>query len=414
MRCEVIAIGTELLLGQIVDTNSAWIGEQLALAGIDSHYHTHVGDNLARIVDALQIALARSDAVIVCGGLGPTHDDLTREALAEVMGARLVRDEVLVKRIRKLFVSRGRDMPMNNLRQADVPTGATIIPQMPGTAPGLICPLDDKIIYAVPGVPYEMQEMIAGTVVPDLQKRAGSATVIKSRTLRTWGQSESGLAELLAPRIAELDKTGNPTLALLASGIEGIRIRITAKAQDDATARRVLDEEDQRLRAILGDLVFGVDEQTMESVIVNLLREKNLTLAVAESITGGLLSARLTAAPHADEALRGSITIGAGEASLDMLGLSALPEEPEMAARALARGAWRMFEADVGLAATSACNASAVSVSATNTIFLAAAINGLVQSKSLRLPGDRQRQRQFTVINLLNMLRLCLTADDST
>src|SRR5437899_10445744 len=141
MRCEVVAVGTELLLGQIVDTNSAWIGEQLALAGIDSYFQTKVGDNHARIVSALRVALERSDAVIVCGGLGPTQDDITREAIAEVMNVELVRDDAIVQRIAAMFASRGRDMAENNARQADVPRGATVIEQTRGTAPGLICPV---------------------------------------------------------------------------------------------------------------------------------------------------------------------------------------------------------------------------------------------------------------------------------
>ena len=192
MRCEVVAVGTELLLGQIVDTNSAWIGSQLALAGIDSHFQTKVGDNLGRIVGCIRLALERSDAIILCGGLGPTQDDITREAIAEVMGVPLVRSEALSDKIRAIFAARGRQMAANNLRQADVPEGASVIPEMPGTAPGLICPVGGKMIYAVPGVPHEMQAMLLGTVLPDLQRRAGLAAVIRSRVLRTWGHSESG------------------------------------------------------------------------------------------------------------------------------------------------------------------------------------------------------------------------------
>ena len=188
MRCEVVAIGTELLLGQIVDTNSSWIGEQLARIGVDSHYQTKVGDNHARIVGAIRLALSRSDAVICCGGLGPTQDDITREAIAEVLDVPLVRQPDIAARIRHIFESRGRQMPANNLRQADVPAGASVIPQQPGTAPGLICPHGDKVIYAVPGVPYEMHEMMDGTILPDLIRRAGLAGVIQSRVLRTCQQ----------------------------------------------------------------------------------------------------------------------------------------------------------------------------------------------------------------------------------
>src|SRR5690242_8939474 len=169
MRCEVLAVGTELLLGQIVDTNAAWIGEELAEAGIDSYEHRVIGDNHARIVAALRDLLSRADAVIVCGGLGPTQDDLTRDAIAEVMGTKLVRHEDLVDTIAAMFSSRARDMPESNLRQADIPDGGDAIPNPIGTAPGLRCPVDDKIIYAVPGVPYEMQLMITEQVLPDIR-----------------------------------------------------------------------------------------------------------------------------------------------------------------------------------------------------------------------------------------------------
>ncbi|MHB1786689.1 MAG: competence/damage-inducible protein A, partial [Acidimicrobiales bacterium] len=261
MRAEVIAVGTELLLGQIVDTNSAWIGEHLALAGIDSHFQTKVGDNLDRIVLAMRSALARSDAVIVCGGLGPTQDDITRVALARVMNVKLVRDPELVERIRAMFGSRGREMAANNLLQADVPVGARPITQVRGTAPGLICPVGHKVMYAVPGVPYEMTEMMERAILPDLRARAGSDHVIASRTLRTWGLAESTLAERVAPRLDALDAAGgNPTIAFLASGMEGIKVRVTAKAVDAVEAETLLVAEEAELRLLLGDLVFGVDD----------------------------------------------------------------------------------------------------------------------------------------------------------
>ncbi|HLH46386.1 MAG TPA: molybdopterin-binding protein [Acidimicrobiales bacterium] len=230
MRCEILAVGTELLLGQVVDTNSAWIGEQLALAGIDCLLQVKVGDNQARIVRALRDALARADAVICCGGLGPTQDDITREAIAEVLGVGLETRAELVEVIQGLFASRGRPMPANNLRQAQVPAGATVIPQTRGTAPGLICPLGDRVVYAVPGVPHEMREMLERAVIPDLVARSGVRATIRSRTLRTAGLGESAVAELIAPRLEALDVTGNPTIAFLASGIEGMKVRITARA----------------------------------------------------------------------------------------------------------------------------------------------------------------------------------------
>lgn len=412
MRCEVLAVGTELLLGQIVDSNSAWIGEQLALSGIDCLYQAKVGDNLARIVEALRAALARADAVIVCGGLGPTQDDLTRDAIARLMDAVMVRDETVVAAIRERFASRGRTMPDNNLRQADVPTGASLIPEMPGTAPGLICPIGDKVVYAVPGVPWEMKAMITGTVLPDLIRRAGARAVIASRTLRTWGESESGLAERLAPRISELDATGNPTLAFLASGIEGLKVRITAKADSQLLAEAMLGEEESRLRELLGSIVFGVDEQTMESVVLDALTEHNLTLAVAESLTGGLVGARLTAVPGCSTALRGCVVSYASAVKFDLL---AVPEGPVVcatAAKAMAEGVRRLLKADVGLATTGVAGPDTQEGQPVGTVFLGLALSDHVEAVQVNMPGNREQIRQFTVISLLDLLRRRLAGLD--
>src|ERR1700691_4687743 len=211
VRIEIVAVGTELLLGQIADTNSAWLGDQLAANGVTSHFHQAVGDNHTRMTLALRTALARSDGVIMCGGLGPTQDDITREAIADVMNVELVRDPAIVDVIAGFFQARGRTMTDNNARQADVPEGAGIIPQVAGTAPGLICPVGNKVVYAVPGVPYEMSEMFERGILPDLRARmaaSGEEGVIVSRVLRTWGASESGLAESLQGRIDVLDGNG--------------------------------------------------------------------------------------------------------------------------------------------------------------------------------------------------------------
>ncbi|MGZ0229508.1 MAG: CinA family nicotinamide mononucleotide deamidase-related protein, partial [Acidimicrobiales bacterium] len=312
MICEVVAVGSELLLGQIVDTNSAWLGEQLALAGIDSFFQTKVGDNPERIRSAIELALSRSDAVICCGGLGPTQDDITRDIIAQIMGVPLVRDDEIVNKIRGMFGRRGRDMPENNLRQADVPVGAWVNPVQPGTAPGLICPIGDvktgQVIYAVPGVPWEMMAMFNGGILPDIAERAGVSAVIKSRTLRTWGMSESGLAEVLADEIDRLDEAGGVTLAFLASGWEGLKVRLTAKADTDAAVATLLAEEEAVVRQIIGDrLIFGIDDETMESAVLDLCKVQGRTLATAESLTGGLIASRLTGIAGASAVFRGSV-----------------------------------------------------------------------------------------------------------
>ena len=407
MKCEVVAVGTELLLGQIVDTNSAWIGEHLALAGIDCHYQTKVGDNLGRIVHALRAALARNDAVIVCGGLGPTADDITREAIAQVMNVELVRDQAIVERIRKMFESRGRDMPPTNERQADVPAGATVIDQVRGTAPGLVCPVGHKVVYAVPGVPYEMTEMMERAILPDLQVRAGTTATIVSRTLRTWGAAESAVAEMLAPRLEALDESENgPTLAFLASGMEGIKVRITAKAPDASSARDLLVAEEAQVRSILGDLVFGVDDESMETAVGHLLRARGWTLGIAESLTGGLVASRCTNVVGSSEWFRGAIVSYASEVKFDLLDVPEGPVVSETAARAMAEGARRVLDADVGLAVTGVAGPAEQDGQPPGTVWMGLAMpNGSADAQMVKLPGDRERVRQFAAISLLDLLR---------
>jgi len=415
MRCDVVAVGTELLLGQIVDTNSAWIGEQLALAGIDSLLQVKVGDNLHRLEEVLRRALVDADAVVVCGGLGPTHDDLTRDAIAAVMGVPLVHDDAVAQVIRDLFASRGRAMPENNLRQAQVPIGAQVIPQTRGTAPGLICPVEllgrTKVVYAVPGVPHEMRDMVERAVLPDLLARAGRASAIVSRTLRTWGESESGLNERLDPVIAELDAVGNPTLAFLASGWEGLKVRLTAKADDEAAARRLLEPWEARIRSIVGGHVFGVDDETMESVVLDLLRQRGWTLGVAESVTGGLVSGRLTAVAGASDVLRGAIVSYASEVKFDVLGVPAGEVVTEEAALAMAAGARRVLGADVGLALTGVAGPAEQEGRPVGTLCVGVELPGRRSSRTLRLPGQRDQMRQMSVITALDLLRRELLAE---
>jgi nicotinamide-nucleotide amidase len=406
MRCEVVAVGTELLLGQIVDTNSSWIGERLARAGIDSHFQTKVGDNLGRIVSCLRLALERSDAVIVCGGLGPTQDDITRQAIAEVMGVELVRDEGLVERIRAKFGERGRQMADSNLQQADVPLGARAMDTQPGTAPGLVCPVGDKVLYAVPGVPWEMQQMVDEEVVPDLQERSGERSAIVSRVLRTWGLAESSLAELLHPRLEALDEAGNPTIAFLASGIEGIKVRLTAKAPTEEEAFALIEAEDAEIRRLLGSLVFGVDEDTMESAVGALLEECGLTLAVAESMTGGLVASRLVDVPGSSKWFKGGVVSYASEVKFDLLDVREGPVVCEEAARQMAEGVRKVLETDVGLSVTGVAGPAEQDGQPVGTVFLGIAIADRdTEVVHLRLPGDRRQIRQFATISLMDQAR---------
>lgn len=408
MQIEVVAVGTELLLGQIVDTNSSWIGSQLAAAGLDSHFQTKVGDNPARIKEVLELALRRSDAVVCCGGLGPTQDDLTRDVIAQVMGVELVTDDELVEKISAMFGNRGRTMPQNNLRQAQVPVGATVIQQMPGTAPGLICPVGDKVIYAVPGVPYEMKEMVDGTIIGDLIRRSGENAVIASRVLRTWGMSESGLAEILADRIEELDEVGNPTLAFLASGVEGLKVRITAKASDDAAAQKMLNAEEKKIMPLIGEFVFGRDEENMEVVVIQECAARGLTLSVAESLTGGYVSGRLCAVPGASAVFKGSMVSYDASVKHKLLGVPEGPTVSEEVAVAMAQGIRDVMGSDVGLSTTGVAGPAEVEGLPVGTVCLAVASADGAIATTLRMPGDRERIRQFSTIALLNLFRKTL------
>jgi nicotinamide-nucleotide amidase len=409
MRCDVLAVGTELLLGQIVDTNSAWMGEGLAAAGIDSLVQVKVGDNVDRIEAQLRRLLSSADAVIVCGGLGPTHDDVTREAIAALMGVALVADDAVADVIRQVFAQRGRAMPANNLRQALVPVGATVIPQTRGTAPGLICPVTidgrERVVFALPGVPHELHEMFERGVLPELRRRTGDPSVIASRVLRTWGESESGLNERLDDVIAELDALGNPTLAFLASGWEGLKVRLTAKASDVASARAVLDEWEVRVRACVGDVVFGVDGDTMESVVLEALRRRGLTLGLAESVTGGLVGARLTGVAGASDVLRGAIVSYASDVKRDLLGVGPGPVVSEAAAVAMADGARRVLRADVGLSLTGVAGPAEQDGQPVGTLWVGIATASGTEARVLRLGGQRDLMRQFSVIASLDLLR---------
>ena len=413
MNVAVLAVGTELLLGQIIDSNSAWMGEELASCGIDSLVQVKVGDNIDRIDVQLRRLLLDADAVIICGGLGPTHDDLSRDAIAAVMGVDLEFDEVVGERIRAMFEGRGRTMAQNNLRQAMVPVGASVIAQTRGTAPGLICPVTvggvAKVVYAVPGVPHEMRDMVQRAIVPDLLARNGATDVITSRVLRTWGESESGLNERLDGIIEELEGPDTPTLAFLASGWEGLKVRLTAKATTVDACVALLDVWDARVRSEIGDLVFGVDGDTMESVVLELCRRRGFTLGTAESVTGGLVGARLTGVPGASDVFVGSIVSYATRIKQDLLGVSDGPVVSESAAREMAHGVRECLGVDVAISLTGVAGPAEQDGQPVGTLWVGLVGPGFDEVHRVQLPGQREQMRQFAVITALGMLRPLLS-----
>ena len=305
-------------------------------------------------------------------------------------------------------------MAENNLRQAMVPVGATIIPQTRGTAPGLICPVTvdgiEKVVYAVPGVPHEMQDMMQRAILPDLRRRSGSAAVIASRVLRTWGESESGLNERLDHVIDQLEGSGHAHPGVPRQWLGGAED--PADRQGDAPSRSARSSSpsgSRSIRAELGDLVFGTDDDTMESVVLDLCRQQGLTLATAESVTGGLVGARLTGVPGSSDVFRGAIVSYATEVKQQLLGVSDGPVVSESAAREMAHGVRERLGADIGLSFTGVAGPDEQDGQPVGTLYVGMVGPGFDEVRHLRLPGQRDQMRQFAVITALDHLRAVLT-----
>ncbi len=395
MRAEVVAVGTELLLGQIANTNAQWVSERLAEIGVDVLHHVSVGDNLQRIVETLRAAASRADVVIVTGGLGPTQDDLTRVALAEAAGVPLIRRPEIGTSLRERFRARGREMPETNLAQADVPRGGRYIAPERGTAPGLVVSLGEGTVYALPGVPSEMREMMEGTVLPELAALAGPASLV-SRTLRCYGLAESRIAELLDDLYRA---SANPTVAYLAGGGE-VHVRLTAKAATREEALALLGPLERTVRSRLGDHVYGTGGESLEVVVGRLLAERGLTIACAESLTGGGLGERITAVPGASRYFLGSAVTYAAETKRSVLGVSAStlgtagPVSRECAAE-MASGARRLFGADVALAVTGAAGPEPHGGAEPGRVWVALDAEGAAHQHTFRWTSDRELTRRF-------------------
>ena len=411
MRAEVVAVGTELLLGDIANTNAQAIGRELARLGVDCLVHTAVGDNIERIAEAISGALARADAVVVTGGIGPTQDDVTREAIALATGDELITDPALVHDLEEKFARMSRPMASINLRQAGRPSRARSLPNPIGTAPGVLAEHDGKVIYAIPGVPHEMIAMLHASVLPDLALRADAAASIVSRVVRVGGMTESAVAEALGPTWERLGP-GDATLAFLAGSGE-VRVRITAKAPNEAAASERLDDVEREVRDVLGPAVIGGGDETLELIVSRLLGERGWTLATAESVTGGQIAARVTDVPGASTSFRGGVVAYATDAKPGVLGVDpSLIEEHGIVsapvARAMAAGVRRVMEADVGIATTGVAGPTELDGKAVGTVVLA--VSGPLGDfdRELRLPGERDNVRRLATTSALNLVRLYL------
>ena len=356
MKAEILAVGTELLMGQTVNTNAAEIARMLAEIGVGVYYQTIVGDNPQRLEEAARTAVGRADLVIASGGLGPTEDDLTRETFAHVLGAPLEQHEGWAQRLRELFARRGRPFTGNNLRQAMVPSGAVLLENDNGTAPGIYLQRPDVVVVLVPGPPHEMRALMREKVLPRLARElAGSrqAAVLISKVLRVVGVGEAKAAELLEPLLSEQE---NPTIAPLAKTAE-VHFRITARAFDADEAHRLIAETARQIRDRLGDAVYGEDDTTLEKAVGELLVHRGLTVATAESCTGGLVSHRLTNVPGSSAYFTGGMLTYS-----DALKVSALAVDPaliaqygavsEQVAEAMATGVRKATGSDIGISLT--------------------------------------------------------------
>lgn len=301
MKAEIIAVGTEILLGEIVDTNSRYIASRLPALGIDVYFTATVGDNLPRIVEALRLSLARADVVITTGGLGPTEDDLTREAIAAVLNEELRVDADEERRLREFFARRGATMPERNVKQAAIIPSGRFLPNPRGTAPGWWVEKDGKIIVALPGPPVEMTRMWDIEVEPALRRRSGGGVLV-TRTLKTAGLGEGHVDEIISPLL----KSANPSIGVYARP-DGVHIRIGAKASGEEEAWQLIRPVEAELRRLLGTFVWGADDDSFEGVVGDLLRQRSLTLGVMESCTGGLLSDLITNVPGSSRYFRGGL-----------------------------------------------------------------------------------------------------------
>jgi nicotinamide-nucleotide amidase len=409
MRVELLAIGTELLLGDIVNTNAAWLGQRLAEAGCDVTTSVVIGDNVDRIADSVTTALGRADALVITGGIGPTQDDLTREGLAQAAGVELRRDDELEAGLRTRFNAMGRNVPEMNYRQADVPDGADPLPNSRGTAPGLRMELLGGVAYAMPGVPHEMEQMFSDTVLPDILERAGQPAVIVSRVLRTSGMWESAVAEALAPQVTRLEESGGVTVAFLASGGQ-TRVRLTAKAATKEAALALIEPEERAARAALGIGCYGVDDETLEDVVCSLLRDRGATVAVAESLTGGLLGATLTSPVGASDVFRGGITAYATELKESLLEVpgDVLGEAGAVSAEtaaAMAEGARRALDATYGLSLTGVAGPTEQEGKPVGLVYIGLATPDGTLHREIRLPGHRPLVRTYACVSALDLLR---------
>lgn len=388
MIAEIIFTGTELLLGQILNTNARLLQQELSALGIDLYYQVTVGDNLYRCAAAIKQAAGRADLIIIGGGLGPTEDDISREALARALQVELEQDPEALVVVRRFFDRRGIPISQNNLKQALVPRGGQAVDNPIGTAPGIILERDNRTYILVPGPPSEFNMMVREKVIPFLRdKLAGQVGVIQSRVLKFCGIGESTLDE----KLGDLLKSGNPTLAPTAKYTE-VHLRITAKAKEQEKADQMIGAMEARVRERLGTYIFGVDGETLPGAVSTIIREKGNTIATVEDFTGGQLSFQFSSAPGAKDIYVAGIVVKdynrfKGSANL---GWGDLPEEPGARAKHLASAIRRQFATHIGIAVTSGQSTELKGHVKTYPLYIAGDFNDLTMVREIPLRGERE------------------------
>ena len=400
MRAEIISIGTEILLGEITDTNASYLASQLPLLGIDLYWVSQVGDNQARLVEVLKRAWQRSELVLTTGGLGPTGDDLTREAIAEMLGEELTMSPSSESELRERFSHWGMPMPLSNLKQANIIPSAESIPNEQGTAPGWWVSRDGCILVAMPGPSREMQYMWQQKVQPRLLP--GSSAIILSKTFKTLGLSEAAVGELVSPLLS----SANPTLGVYAK-TDGIQLRLTAKAENQKQAEKMIAEGEVSVRAVLDEYIWGTDDDTLEAALGRLLIEKGLSLAVMEDYSGGWLTAGITDVPENPSFFKGGLVAASDEAKV-ALGVNAgvITEygavSPEVA-QAMAEAAKALLGADIGVSITG--------IKETEDWPTGVVYVSLTNSQNSRVMGRPRGKRRVTTATLLELRRSLTSAD---
>jgi len=410
VKAEIISVGTELLLGEITDTNAAYLAGQLPLLGIDLYWISQVGDNQGRLVEVLKRAWQRSDLILTTGGLGPTEDDLTREAIAEMLGEELRIDSLLEREVRELFAHRGITMAPSNIKQAAVIPSAEAIHNAQGTAPGWWVEKDGHILMAMPGPPREMHHMWHTEVLPRLHQRATGA-IIFSKTIKVFGLPEGTVGELVSPLLS----SPNPTLGIYAKA-DGIHLRFAAKAQSQKQAEEMIAQGEARVRSILGESIWGTDNDTLASVVGHLLAEKELSLAVMECCTGGLLTATITDTPDISAYFRGGLIAYSNEAliayGVDVGFIDGYGVISSEVAQAMAKVSRLRLETDIGISITGVIGPDGLEDKPAGTMYIG--IDSSENKKTIKrnYSGDRSRVKRLVIVAALSELRKMLLALD--